>query len=106
MLSSFGWRQTFLSMAAVGLLWVITWYALFRDRPEDHWAVSEAEVQKIIAGRTISAAQTDPTKHGSVSHQGRLWPVVTQRSEEHTSETQSLMRISQAAFCLKKQKTK
>src|SRR3546814_9820644 len=28
------------------------------------------------------------------------------RSEEHTSELQSLMRISYAAFCLKKQKTK
>src|SRR3546814_3277443 len=28
------------------------------------------------------------------------------RSEEHTSELQSLMRISSAVFCLKKQKTK
>src|SRR3546814_7447982 len=28
-----------------------------------------------------------------------------QRSEEHTSELQSLMRISYAAFCLKKKKT-
>src|SRR3546814_3029198 len=27
------------------------------------------------------------------------------RSEEHTSELQSLMRISHAVFCLKKQKT-
>src|SRR3546814_7521349 len=29
----------------------------------------------------------------------------TDRSEEHTSELQSLMRISYAVFCLKKQKT-
>src|SRR3546814_2753870 len=29
-----------------------------------------------------------------------------QRSEEHTSELKSLMRISYAVFCLKKQKTK
>src|SRR3546814_9442035 len=29
----------------------------------------------------------------------------TARSEEHTSELQSLMRISYAVFCLKKQKT-
>src|SRR3546814_994008 len=28
--------------------------------------------------------------------------LVTQRSEEHTSELQSLMRISYACFCLKK----
>src|SRR3546814_2655450 len=32
--------------------------------------------------------------------------IETQRSEEHTSELQSLMRISYAVFCLKKQKNK
>src|SRR3546814_8954624 len=32
-------------------------------------------------------------------------PIVT-RSEEHTSELQSLMRISYAVFCLKKKTTK
>src|SRR3546814_1860250 len=31
---------------------------------------------------------------------------ITLRSEEHTSELQSLMRISYAVFCLKKKKTK
>src|SRR3546814_8878328 len=30
-----------------------------------------------------------------------LWPGGPQRSEEHTSELQSLMRISYAVFCLK-----
>src|SRR3546814_16605460 len=35
----------------------------------------------------------------------RLWGVdEAARSEEHTSELQSLMRISYAVFCLKKQK--
>src|SRR3546814_9772758 len=31
-------------------------------------------------------------------------PAILDRSEEHTSELQSLMRISYAAFCLKKKK--
>src|SRR3546814_7093343 len=31
-------------------------------------------------------------------------PLLVQRSEEHTSELQSLMRISYAVFCLKKKK--
>src|SRR3546814_2944279 len=31
---------------------------------------------------------------------------INERSEEHTSELQSLMRISYAVFCLKKKKTK
>src|SRR3546814_5888372 len=41
--------------------------------------------------------------HGRISYRvaGRQSP----RSEEHTSELQSLMRISYAVFCLKKKKT-
>src|SRR3546814_7446730 len=41
----------------------------------------------------------------------QLWPggldaqMMPSRSEEHTSEIQSLMRISYAVFCLKKKKT-
>src|SRR3546814_945731 len=34
-----------------------------------------------------------------------LHPAATPRSEEHTSELQSLMRISYAVFCLKKKNT-
>ncbi|UUY00486.1 MFS transporter [Sphingomonas sp. J315] len=77
MLSTFGWRQTFVIMGAVGLLWVIAWYALFRDRPEDHWGMPEAEVQQIIAGRTLSTPKADTSKQGA-SRQGGLWLVVTQ----------------------------
>src|SRR3546814_5799432 len=46
------------------------------------------------------------------SGEGLLWPPQEHhphraaRSEEHTSELQSLMRISYAVFCLKKKKTK
>src|SRR3546814_6626290 len=36
----------------------------------------------------------------------RLWIGQVGRSEEHTSELQSLMRISYAVFCLKKKTTK
>src|SRR3546814_7581357 len=37
---------------------------------------------------------------------GMTSPASTRRSEEHTSELQSLMRISYAVFCLKKKKKK
>src|SRR3546814_9435339 len=39
---------------------------------------------------------------GKLASKGKL---SEQRSEEHTSELQSLMRISYAVFCLKKKKT-
>src|SRR3546814_7823227 len=40
----------------------------------------------------------------SYLEEGRLALVPDSRSEEHTSELQSLMRISYAVFCLKKKK--
>src|SRR3546814_1330296 len=39
-----------------------------------------------------------------IRHFGRSTSISVGRSEEHTSELQSLMRISYAVFCLKKKK--
>src|SRR3546814_4779530 len=43
--------------------------------------------------------------HGASRHGRHGATHRTLRSEEHTSELQSLMRISYAVFCLKKKKT-
>src|SRR3546814_7142883 len=42
---------------------------------------------------------------GAIHPEGHINPNECIRSEEHTSELQSLMRISYAVFCLKKKKT-
>src|SRR3546814_2569610 len=52
-----------------------------------------------------------PSRHGSGGEQAVVERLgekagLHQRSEEHTSELQSLMRISYAVFCLKKKKKK
>src|SRR3546814_9035874 len=55
----------------------------------------------VVAGQValgIATVVTGVSMWIAVSHQ------VTGRSEEHTSELQSLMRISYAVFCLKKKK--
>src|SRR3546814_9908373 len=53
--------------------------------------------------RVWSKSNTTSGRYGSgVSACGLGWACV--RSEEHTSELQSLMRISYAVFCLKKKK--
>src|SRR3546814_7264634 len=49
------------------------------------------------------AAELDSTG-ALVRWGGRIVQVEPKRSEEHTSELQSLMRISYAVFCLKKKK--
>src|SRR3546814_9997075 len=41
---------------------------------------------------------------GSAGRRSMYWKSGRRRSEEHTSELQSLMRISYAVFCLKKKK--
>src|SRR3546814_8114422 len=41
---------------------------------------------------------------GAILPGSRRFHGITKRSEEHTSELQSLMRISYAVFCLKKKK--
>src|SRR3546814_7358493 len=46
----------------------------------------------------------DPLAEGLQGRHVVLRRVDRQRSEEHTSELQSLMRISYAVFCLKKKK--
>src|SRR3546814_2596205 len=60
---------------------------------------------------TARADQLDPLVRDLITRLHRLGepvafdPTTSERSEEHTSELQSLMRISYAVFCLKK-KTK
>src|SRR3546814_2624972 len=70
-------------------------------------------------GQTITLVRTNPAtgaekierakvlaaNGGIVLQIGDRIEVLRDRSEEHTSELQSLMRISYAVFCLKKKKT-
>src|SRR3546814_3154258 len=59
-----------------------------------------------VATRRRSAARA-PHAWPQVPKDARFaWKQSSWRSEEHTSELQSLMRISYAVFCLKKKKTK
>src|SRR3546814_20787379 len=78
---------------------------LFRSRPElvRHAAHHAGTVPHLPGppGQPGQSAAAGGGAHG----RGLLGHVLQGRSEEHTSELQSLMRISYAVFCLKK-KTK
>src|SRR3546814_4903772 len=65
-----------------------------RERAQRMAVVIEAAVRRHCGLQRILARVTE----------GRVADVVRERSEEHTSELQSLMRISYAVFCLKKKK--
>src|SRR3546814_3177216 len=72
-----------------------------------HYANKEALFTAVIEAECAAFTKT---VHGIEFHPGKLRETLTllakaYRSEEHTSELQSLMRNSYAVFCLKKKKT-
>src|SRR3546814_9510007 len=64
----------------------------------DKCAASRLASVRQYAGETVTGAMPSASMPSMRSSTAR-----TLRSEEHTSELQSLMRISYAVFCLKKQ---
>src|SRR3546814_3689353 len=75
-------------------------------------ALGEDRHQHVGAGHFLAARRLDMEQralHGALEAERRLGVLrhadhQAARSEEHTSELQSLMRISYAVFCLKKKK--
>src|SRR3546814_8882513 len=57
-------------------------------------------------GRKVERQRDARPRQCADGNSGEDQPERTLRSEEHTSELQSLMRISYAVFCLKKKKNK
>src|SRR3546814_3081720 len=67
--------------------------------------VMSVEAEMCAAASTGAALSADrtPVQYHEVARSD-VADIVADRSEEHTSELQSLMRISYAVFCLKKKK--
>src|SRR3546814_7085805 len=66
--------------------------------------LADQRVARHLARRHREVARRDAAATRGMA--GGLEPQLARRSEEHTSELQSLMRNSYAVFCLKKKKTR
>src|SRR3546814_5074994 len=73
----------------LGVYMVVSWIAALGGKPFSPGRIQAAS----FPSHQLLSASASPASR---------WP----RSEEHTSELQSLMRISYAVFCLKKKKYK
>jgi ACS family glucarate transporter-like MFS transporter len=54
----YGWRSSFWMSAVIGLAAGFIWFLIARDKPEDHPAVSPAELHFIQSGRTLSSSES------------------------------------------------
>src|SRR3546814_1664249 len=70
---------------------------LFRSRP-----IAPAHAHPPLL--PLHSVSSGPLFSISSAQQSSFWTPIGLRSEEHTSELQSLMRMSYAVFCLKKKK--
>src|SRR3546814_7710612 len=92
------------SMSAIGSILLLTWMTSSFSKQRTTWVIASTSrmwarnllprPSPLAAPATSPAMSTNSTAVGS-----------TLRSEEHTSELQSLMRHSYAVFCLKQKKT-
>ena len=61
MAAYFGWRGTFIALAAVSLCWIVVWALYFRDEPSDHPGCTPEELAELPAPRKSAGESSEPT---------------------------------------------
>src|SRR3546814_7333227 len=78
-----------------------------QPRAQDGRRLARLQRRRLRALRAVEGnARREGPELPRLTWRPGLWLLPAQRSEEHTSELQSLMRSSYAVFCLKKNKKK
>ena len=79
LLTEYGWRNAFLILGGIGIVWAAAWWLAFRDTPEEHPALGAAERAEILATRQ-QETPGEPTKlrWADLRHSRNMWSVVLQ----------------------------
>src|SRR3546814_10482814 len=83
--------------------WQVAWLYATGRMLTPYWFIPMIAIVFVLAPAFV-AVDRRPWLYWSILPLTALAMMVHRRSEEHTSELQSLMRISYAVFCLKKKK--
>lgn len=81
MLGPLGWRPLLFTYAVPGVIWAICFYFWFRNRPDEHHAVNDAERGLIQAGRPLEPAVTGRISYPllAIFLSMPLWLICTQQ---------------------------
>ncbi len=69
----YGWRTPFVAFGLIGVFGAIAWYVWFRNRPEEHPAVTKEEVEQIRAGLPAAKVQAEKVPWDVILRSTRLW---------------------------------
>ncbi len=67
----FGWRAAFYAFGVLGVVWSAIWFYYYRDTPEEHSGVNEAERELIAGG--IKRKVTGKVPWRQILSHGNLW---------------------------------
>ena len=73
-IAAYGWRMPFFLFGAVGLLWAAAWYWYYRDTPEEHGSVNQAErtlIHDALGGPRPKTSRQVPW--GAILRSPTLW---------------------------------
>lgn len=65
LIASYGWRTPFLVFGALGLVWAAVWFWYYRDTPEEHGSLNDAEralIREQLGGGAKRASKEAPWK--------------------------------------------
>jgi len=69
LITDFGWRNAFLILGLIGVVWAVTWYLAFRDTPEEHPLATRQQVE---------ADEPEKLEFSDLSGSKNMWSVVLQ----------------------------
>ena len=78
MMLAWGWRSAFVVFGLMGFVWGAAWYWYYRDRPEDHQGVNEAELAVIHERNGDAAAARAQGGHAApaAATEGVPWRIL------------------------------
>jgi len=67
------WRHTFLIFGGLGIVWCVLFWMWFKDHPEQHASVNQAEIDLIHAGDATHGSAKLNVPWGKLFRSGNLW---------------------------------
>lgn len=79
LITAYGWRNAFLILGVIGVVWAVVWWFGFRDTPEEHPALSTAEKQEITENRQqVRVGESEKLDTRQLLRSKNMWSAIGQ----------------------------